>query len=852
VFAQFVLFLSRRSKAFLPLAVAVLCLTTALSLRSWGRLKHETRDLKASRDFVEHTTGLLIALLDAETAQRGFVLTGQEEFLEPYWRGKERAVAELAALRSASASDELQRSRVEEIAPLMTAKLNVLRLTIALRQNSGFDAALSVVVTKSGKRYMDRILTLCTELKATAFSRSIRIRTMGEREQKLGIVITSAGGIFTLLLLALATFTIGMSDRRRAQLYADLRQRNELLHRQALLLDMANDAFVIRDTEYRITYWNQGAERLYGWSKEEALGRVAHELLNTQFPEPIDRIMGKLRSTGWWRGELVHTRRDGGLKTVASSWTMLQNDSSQPASIMQTNFDISDRKEAEQELRASRERLNAIFNSCHEGIIVYKAIRDEAGCIRDFTFESVNPAAERMLGIKAEGRRLLEQFPNVAGILENFSDVVEDGAPLEIEYSNLSGAEPQWYRIAGVKLGDGLLVNYHEITQRKKSEHELRSLAGRLAVATEALEAGIWDRDLRTNVVLWDRRMYELYGVPENSPVDYQLWANSVVSQDLVGTEAILQNVIATKAHVLTEFRIVLPDGSFRHMQSVQAVVLDDSGEAVRMIGVNMDVTERKLQEQRERQLTAQLKVANRELEVFAYVASHDLKAPLRAIDNASRWLEEDLEEHLTDETRENMAMLRGRVQRMGKLLDDLLQYARIGQAADGRDAEMIAGDALMDNVLTLLSPERFTVKVSSNFAHIRVRAMPLQQILMNLIGNACKHHHRKDGCIEVTVEDAGNCYVFAVKDDGPGIPAKFHSQIFDMFKTLKPKDQVEGSGMGLAMVRKHVEVIGGVLHLESAEGEGSTFRFTWPKQQQIRNGADEAMADSELAHAEV
>jgi len=142
---------------------------------------------------------------------------------------------------------------------------------------------------------------------------------MGEREQKLGIVITSAGGIFTLLLLALATFTIGMSDRRRAQLYADLRQRNELLHRQALLLDMANDAFVIRDTEYRITYWNQGAERLYGWSKEEALGRVAHELLNTQFPEPIDRIMGKLRSTGWWRGELVHTRRDGGLKTVASS-----------------------------------------------------------------------------------------------------------------------------------------------------------------------------------------------------------------------------------------------------------------------------------------------------------------------------------------------------------------------------------------------------------------------------------------------------------------------------------------------------------------------------------------------------
>lgn len=104
---------------------------------------------------------------------------------------------------------------------------------------------------------------------------------------------------------------------------------------------------------------------------------------------------------------------------------------------------------------------------------------------------------------------------------------------------------------------------------------------------------------------------------------------------------------------------------------------------------------------------------------------------------------------------------------------------------------------------------------------------MPLQQILINLIGNACKHHHRNNGCIEVTVEDAGTCYAFAVKDDGPGIPAQFHSHFFEMFKTLKPRDQVEGSGLGLAMVWKNVEAFCGVLQLESAEGKGSTFRFT-------------------------
>jgi signal transduction histidine kinase len=221
-------------------------------------------------------------------------------------------------------------------------------------------------------------------------------------------------------------------------------------------------------------------------------------------------------------------------------------------------------------------------------------------------------------------------------------------------------------------------------------------------------------------------------------------------------------------------------------------------------------------------------------LEEFAYVASHDLKAPLRVIDNASKWLEEDLQEHLTIETRENMNLLRGRVARMEKLLDDLLEYSRIGRSMDQRSGEIINGSVLMNNILELLSPPKgFMVKVSASFADIDVPRMPLQQILMNLISNAIKHHDRTEGCIKVTVEDEGAMYAFAVEDDGPGIPAQFHEQVFKMFQTLKPRDRVEGSGMGLAMVRKNVEVFGGTVKLESAEGKGSIFRFTWPKIQQ-------------------
>jgi two-component system, LuxR family, sensor kinase FixL len=137
-----------------------------------------------------------------------------------------------------------------------------------------------------------------------------------------------------------------------------------------------------------------------------------------------------------------------------------------------------------------------------------------------------------------------------------------------------------------------------------------------------------------------------------------------------------------------------------------------------------------------------------------------------------------------------------------------------------------------MENILGLLSqPEGFMVYAIPTFAGIEVFRMPLQQILINLISNAIKHHDKKAGRIEVSVEDLGSMFRFSVKDDGPGIAPQYHEQVFKMFQTLKPRDQVEGSGMGLAMVRKHVDVAGGELTLESVVGRGSTFSFTWPKQ---------------------
>ncbi|MBI1328145.1 MAG: PAS domain S-box protein [Alphaproteobacteria bacterium] len=250
--------------------------------------------------------------------------------------------------------------------------------------------------------------------------------------------------------------------------------------------------------------------------------------------------------------------------------------------------------------------------------------------------------------------------------------------------------------------------------------------------------------------------------------------------------------------------------------------------------GIVRDITARKKAEAELLQLTDALSRSNEELERFAYVASHDLKAPLRAIDNLSKWLQEDLDKHLTGENKENMQTLRGRVARMEKLLDDILEFSRVGRKIDHRAIRVVSGRELIEEVMALLNvPKEFTISVAPEFADISLSNMPLQQVFHNIISNAIKHHHRKNGTISLSLQDGGDHYVFSVKDDGPGIPPRYHEKVFQMFQTLRPRDEVEGSGMGLALVRKIIQQQGGTITLDSDEGKGTDFKFTWKKETQ-------------------
>jgi PAS domain S-box-containing protein len=252
--------------------------------------------------------------------------------------------------------------------------------------------------------------------------------------------------------------------------------------------------------------------------------------------------------------------------------------------------------------------------------------------------------------------------------------------------------------------------------------------------------------------------------------------------------------------------------------------------------GIVHDMTERHHAQEELAYANDELRRSNQELEHFAYVASHDLKAPLRGITQLATWIEEDLTHVMEPDTRQKMALLHGRVRRLETLLDDLLQYSRVGRGTEV--VKRVDTRTLVTDIVTLLSPlAGFHVTAANTLPVFDTAEEPLWQVFMNLIGNAIKHHDRSTGRIEVAVQDQGEWYEFRVTDDGPGIPSAFHTKIFQMFQTLRPRDEVEGSGMGLAIAKKVVEGQGGTIRVESdADHRGTTLRFTWRKQWQGRH----------------
>lgn len=235
--------------------------------------------------------------------------------------------------------------------------------------------------------------------------------------------------------------------------------------------------------------------------------------------------------------------------------------------------------------------------------------------------------------------------------------------------------------------------------------------------------------------------------------------------------------------------------------------------------------------EQRVQQRTADLETANQELQSFAYVVSHDLKAPLRGITQIAHWLVEDYAPAFDEQGRQYIDLLLKRVKRMDSLINGVLEYSRVGRVVG--NAERIDLNLMLQEVLEILSPpSTIRIALQPDFPVIVADKVRISQVFQNLIANAIQYMDKPRG--EITVEwlDAGAFWQFSISDNGPGIDSKYHDRIFQIFQTLKPQNEQESTGVGLSIVKKIVELHGGKIWVESEVGNGSTFWFTLPKQE--------------------
>ncbi|MDH7598925.1 MAG: ATP-binding protein [Sedimentisphaerales bacterium] len=260
----------------------------------------------------------------------------------------------------------------------------------------------------------------------------------------------------------------------------------------------------------------------------------------------------------------------------------------------------------------------------------------------------------------------------------------------------------------------------------------------------------------------------------------------------------------------------------------VQAI-LDQDGKPTSIILIQTDITEQKLAERRYQQMAAQLESVNKELKEFAYVVSHDLKAPLRGIQTLARWICEDYKEKLDKDAQEQFDLLIRRTECMQALIDGILQYSQVTKTTE--PITMVDLNELLVEVVDLISPaEHIEVRIAQDLPTVSAIKTRLSQVFQNLISNAIKYMDKPQGLVEVGWKDDGQDWSFYVRDNGPGIEQRHFQRIFGLFETLAPKDKTDSTGIGLALVKKIVEQHGGKVWVESEVGKGSTFWFTLPK----------------------
>lgn len=512
--------------------------------------------------------------------------------------------------------------------------------------------------------------------------------------------------------------------------------------------------------------------------------------------------------------------------------------------ILGVAIDITARKKIEEALAQSREvalrrlrEIEAIYATAPVGL-----------CFVDMElrFVSVNERLAKMNGLPASdhiGRTVAEVTPGIGAVAESMlRQALSSGQPMlgvEIqEHSPLPAREPRTWICSYYPLKEadgrvrGINAVVEDISERKRIEEALRESETRYRLVASATNDAIWDYDLVTGRVQWTDAIQTLFGYSQDGIAPtVGWWAERIHPDDQASVAATLDAITASSNadKLAIEYRFRRADGSYAHVLD-RGFVLRRDNKPVRMVGSMLDLTPIREVEEQLRLANTALERSNEELQRFAYAVSHDLRSPLRTIGSLTELFANKYGSAAGEEGRQVLQMVVGGVNRMSKLITDLLEYSRL-------TAHTVPSGGPVDcNALFAWAVMNLQQRIQETGAVVTSDKLPtvladdqLLRVFQNLIENGIKYRGELRPVVHVSAQKRGEFWLISVRDNGIGFEMEHADRIFAVFHRLHSPDRYEGSGIGLAICRRIIECIGGRIWVDSKPGVGSTFYFTVP-----------------------